>query len=429
MKETVAEADGISSSQPARTRNIQALVSFFESGIKSPDAPRKLGIELEHIVVHDDMSPVSYSAPDGIAKLLSELSADYPNVTTDAEGDILGVSRPSEAVTIEPAAQVELSAGPFTDLASAEKTFAGFEKHVRALLQPRHERLLNIGYHPSAPARSLELIPKKRYKFMNRYLSAKDTCGPCMMRGSASTQVSIDYINVEDCLRKLRIAYALVPILALVSDNSPVFEGKKRDRKLVRTYVWEHVDTDRCGLIPGVFDRDFSLERYAEHVLDTPAILVPDDHEQWRYSEQTFGEIYAEHEMTERDVEHAVSMLFPDVRLKTYVEIRPADCMPIPYVIAYTALIKGLFYRKESLEKLDDLFESVDEATFNEAKTQLMAHGYEATVYGSPVAQLCDKVFAIAQEGLDDEDRGRLAPLAELVARRITLADLAENKE
>lgn len=415
--------------QPARESNINAIVSYFESGIKPFGGPGELGIELEQIIVHDDLSPVSYSGEHGVAWALGQLEADYPRTTTDEHGDLLGVARQSEAVTIEPAAQIELSAGPFADLACARETFEGFVQRLASILEPVGEKALPVGYHPTATARSLELIPKRRYQFMNLYLGERDTYGPCMMRGSASTQVSIDYTSTADCLRKLRLAFALVPMLSLMCDNTPMFEGKPREHQLVRTDIWQHVDNDRCGLVPDVLDPSFDLRRYAEYILDTVAILIPCQQQQWCYSDRTFGDLYATRTMTRAEVEHAVSMFFTDVRLKTYIEIRPADAMPIPYVIAYAALVKGLFYAAESLDALDELFADVRRADYLAAQSDLMARGYEAEVYGKPVAELCDRVVEIARRGLADDERSFLEPLADLVARRVTLADLAERGE
>ena len=419
----------VTSAQPARESNINAIVSYFESGIKPFGSPGELGIELEQIIVRDDLSPVSYSGEHGVAWVLRQLEADYPRTTTDERGDLLGVARQSEAVTIEPAAQIELSAGPFADLTTAHDAFDGFARRLAAILEPVGERALPVGYHPTATARSLELIPKRRYQFMNLYLSERDIYGPCMMRGSASTQVSIDYMSTADCLRKLRLAFALVPVLSLICDNAPVFEGEPRKHQLVRTAMWQHMDNDRCGLVPDVLDPAFDLRRYAEYILDTVAILIPCHKEQWCYSDRTFGDIYATRTMTRAEVEHALSMFFTDVRLKTYIEIRPADAMPISYVIAYASLIKGLFYAPESLDALDELFADVRHADYLTAQSELMALGYEADVYGRPVAELCDRIMELGKQGLSTDDQVFLEPLANLVAQRTTLADLAERGE
>ncbi len=407
--------------QPARAENIAAIVSYFESGIK--DTCCELGIELEHTIVTDDLQPVSYNGEHGVQWILSELAAAYPEETRDAEGDLLGVSRPRESVTLEPAAQLELSAGPFSSLADAEETFKGFEQALATILGPVGEKALTIGYHPTAKARELKLIPKRRYQLMNMYLGEVDTYGVNMMRGSASTQVSIDYHSAEDCLRKLRLSSALVPVFSLICDNAPVFEGTPRPHPLVRTDIWNHTDKARCGIVPDLMDPDFTFADYAAYILDTPAIVVPCSREQWCYATRTFGEVYSHSPMTRDDVIHAVSMFFTDVRLKTYVEIRPADAMPIPYVIAYAALIKGLFYPEKSLDALDEMLGGVRNDDIADAKTALMEAGYNAQVYGRPVAEIADALMQLAHEGLEEDERHYLEPLASLVAKRTTLAD------
>ena len=414
------------STQSARLDNINAIVDFFTSGIKS--SASCLGIELEHTLVRQNGSPVSYSEKHGAAWLLGQLKDDaYPQASYDADGDILGVAAQGQAVTIEPAAQVELSAGPFTDLADARACFDSFEDKLSRLLEPEGIKVLTVGYHPTARAKDLELIPKRRYKLMNAYLGSISPFGVRMMRGSASTQISIDYTSTQDCLRKLRLAFSLTPLLSLICDNSPVFEGKPRAHELVRTEIWKYCDPDRCGVIPGIMNPSFSLEDYASYILDTPAILVNNADGSAQGDARSFGEIYADKPMTRAEVEHACSMFFTDVRLKTYIEIRPADAMPVPYVIAYAALIKGLFYSEASLEKLEELLGGVTEEDIAQAKETLMGRGYDATIYDRPVADLADKIIEISTQALDDDDARALAPLADLVAARTTLARLAEE--
>lgn len=423
-----ASSPASGAAQPARERNIQALVEFIESGIKPLGGPEAVGIELEHTVVRDDGSPAGYADDHGIAWLLERLRAEYPQATFDEEGDILGVAREGAAVTIEPAAQVELSAGPFTRLADAQRAFEGFEELLARELSPHGMKALTLGYHPTARVDELTLIPKRRYRFMDLYFKERGPYGRRMMRGSASTQVSIDYHSVEDCLRKLRLAGIAGPLLALICDNSPIFEGSPRPHKLVRTKIWKECDPDRCGIVPGSLDPGFTLEHYAAYLLDAPAILVPCKKEGCCYTERTFGQIYAETPMTRAQVEHMTSMFFTDVRVKTYVEIRPADALPVPYAISYAALVKGLLANDNGLDALDGLFEGIGEADVVAAKDDLMARGYAAEAYGRPVAALCDRLVEIAAEGLAEDERAFLAPLAELVARRETLADIAESR-
>lgn len=413
----------IKATQPAREENIEALVAFFKSGAKG--ACGELGIELEHIIIDEKTcDPVSYGEEHGVKWLLTELSCDYPQLSSDADGDLLGVSREGEAITLEPAAQIELSAGPFKSLADAQEVFEAFEDDLARRLSSVGKKAVLLGYHPTAKAKELALIPKRRYKFMDLYLGNLSDWGPRMMRGTASTQISIDYASETDCLRKLRIAFALVPIISLICDNTPIFEKERRPHPLMRTEVWKHCDPDRCELVPGVMDEGFSLRDYAEYILDAPAILTPCKQREWCYSEKTFGELYAKTPMKESDVIHAISMFFNDVRLKTYIEIRPADAMPLPYVLSYAALIKGLFSCEMIVDEVAALFADVSAQDIDQAKEALMREGYDAHVYGRPVAEWADQLMDIARRGLADDEQGYLEPLQGLVAQRKTLADL-----
>ena len=408
--------------QPARQANVAAIASYLASGCK--ERCKSIGIELEHILVDGTGDPISYSQPHGVREILQKLAERYPETTLHGE-DLLGVARPGMAVTIEPAAQLELSAGPFATLEEAKRAFIEFETDVADALEPIDGRALAIGYDPVNIAVNKELIPKDRYAFMNEYLSAISPYGPRMMRGSAATQISIDFASEADCVRKMRVASVLAPLFSLMCDNSPFFEGTRRPHPLMRTEIWKHCDPDRCNTVPGLFNASFGFEAYAEYILDTPAIVVMDEEGEAHYDTRTFGEIYAHTPMTRGNVEHALSMVFPDVRMKTYVEIRPADAMPVSYTLAYAALIKGLFYSEANLAALEHSCADILEGDIWDAKEALMAHGYNAMVYGRPAAEICEDLMALARRGLPGAEWHYLLPLAKLVEQRTTLADLA----
>ena len=410
------------SEQPAREANVNAIVSYFESGIKQQ--PGSIGIELEQFITRKDLSPVTYSDNPGVEEVLSALGADYPEEVRDAEGDLLGLSRPGENITLEPSAQLELSAGPFSSLCKAQETFEGFEALLSEVLSKYGFIAVAQGYRPKAKANDLPRIPKQRYDFMDRYFKKIGTYGAEMMRCSAATQVSIDYFSVSDCLEKLKIAFALTPILALITDNSPSFQGAKRPHPLMRTEIWRYCDPDRCGLVTGVLDNTFTLSDYAAYILDTPAILVPDG-DGWLYTEQTFGTIYADSPMSKSDVEHALSMFFNDARLKTYIEIRPADSMPIPYVLSYAALINGLFYHEPNLRYLSSQFEGLTPRDVDDAKTALMEAGYNTRIYGQTPGAIADLLLELASQGLSEGEQDFLTPLHDLITHRTTLAEIA----
>ena len=423
--DTFSAHDEAPGSHSMRARNKAALAAYFAEGAVAE--PRQIGIELEHFLVDGTGEPLTYSQPHGVRDILTGLSERYSDVTMHG-GDILGVAKPSANVTIEPAAQIELSAGPFASLDTARRVFDEFEADVARELAPVCGKVMAVGYDPALRAADKELIPKARYDYMNQYLSAISPWGPRMMRGSASTQVSIDYRDEADCVKKMRVAAAFAPLFALICDNAAVFEGGPRPHALMRTEVWKHCDPDRCNTPPGLFEESFGFERYADYILDTPAIVRMDEEGEAHYDPRTFAQIHAERAMTRAEIEHALSMVFPDVRLKSYVEIRPADSMPVPYVIAYAALIKGLFYCDANLDTLHDFCARMHERDVWDAKEALMARGYRAQVYGSRADEVVDGLFEMARRGLSavaPHEKDLLEPLASLAARRTTLAELS----
>ena len=404
--------------------NRDKLVAFFEKGDKYT---RSLGFELEHVLLHRGThAPVTYSEPGGVLDVLRRLATDYDEVVGDGD-EILGLMRPGEAITIEPAAQLEISAGPFASVVDIERSYLDFRRRLDPILEEYGLETPMLGYNPSAKAADLELIPKFRYECMTKFLGEQAYEGICMMRGTASLQVSIDFRHEADAIRKLRIAQILAPILALMCDNSPKFEGEERSCQLVRTAVWAGMNQDRVGTIPGSLSPGFSFADYADYILSREAILVPDADapEGWRFvGNQTFDEVYAHREMTNAEIEHALSMVWPDARLKNFVEIRPADAMPIEYCLAYAVLIRSVFYNDCNLDVLDSLLADVDEEQVRDAKCELMRSGYGAQVYGRPVEFWADLLMVLASGTLEPDEFIYLEPLASMVKYRFTLADI-----
>ncbi len=407
--------------------NVETIVNFFESGIKPEGTHGRLGVELEHIITDEAEGPVGYSDEYGSKWLLEQFASDATQQTYGEGGALIGVASPQATLTLEPAAQFEISAGPYEYIGDIRLDFEQIQRHATRLLSEHGHRLVTIGYHPTARVDDLELIPKGRYRHMDAHFQKIGRYGRCMMRGSAATQISIDYYSEQDCMRKMRLASGLAPLFALMCDNSPVFEAEPRPHQLVRTKIWRECDPARCGLVPGIMSPDFSFAKYAEYLLRTPAIFEIDDQGTSHATDKTFAELFESETMTTADAEHVVSLFFNDVRLKTYIEIRPADSMPTPYVCAYAALIKGLFYDADNLDKLDELLDGVDADAVEAAKTELMAHGYDATVYGKPAHELVDALLDMARTSLKAVEKNYLSPLAQLARIRKTLATLSKR--
>ena len=404
--------------------NRDNLVAYFEKGDKYT---RSLGFELEHIILHKGTgSPAAYSKPGGVRDVLVKLAEKYERTLLDGD-DIVGCESPREVITIEPAGQIEVSIGPCESVFEIERIYLGFRDKLDPILDEFELETPLLGYNPSARACDLELIPKYRYQCMTEFLGAQAYKGICMMRGTASLQISIDFRNEADALRKLRIAEALSPVLSLICDNSPVFEAEERTCNLVRTAVWAGMNQDRVGTVPGSLSPDFTFADYADYILSREAILVPDVESEsgWRYvANRTFDNIYADREMTKKEIEHALSMVWPDARLKNFVEIRPADAMPLEYSLAYVVLIRSLFYNDQNLDALESLLVNVDETDVKQAKDALMDKGYCAEVYGRPAEFWTDSLIDLATSCLSKDELSYLEPLASLIRGRTTLAEI-----
>jgi len=414
----------MASETPFHTINRDKIVAYFTKGDKFT---RSLGFELEHVVLHDETGhAASYSEPGGIRDVLTRLSEKYDRAIFDGDS-IIGCESPRELITIEPAGQLEVSLGPCKSVSDIERLYAGFREKLDPILREFGLKTPMLGYAPLDKARDLELIPKFRYECMSTFLGAQADEAICMMRGTCALQISIDFRTEADAMRKLRIAEIIAPILALICDNSPMFEGKERTCRLVRTAVWVGMNQDRVGTVPGSLDPSFSFADYADYILSREAILVPDsdDESGWRYvADQTFDEIYADREMTDTELEHALSMVWPDARLKKFVEIRPADAMPIEYALAYAALISAVFYSDRNLDVLEPMLENVQKEDVVRAKTTLMEQGYDAMVYGRSAAFWADTLIELASGELGKDEGAYLEPLASLVSHRATLADI-----
>lgn len=403
------------------SQNAEIIVDIVKSGIK--DKSEKLGVELEYTLTYENNSQVKYEDEFGQKWLMNALRDEYEDDILDEEDHLIGVAGKRDTLTLEPAGQFELSAGPFVDVADAYACFEHLINRINELVNPHGIVLNALGYHPKCMAEDLKIIPKVRYQLMNEYFMKFSPLGIRMMRATGSTQVSIDYHSVDDCLNKLRLAFCCSPIFALLCDNTAIFEGRPRTHRLMRTEVWEDCDKSRCGIVPGVLSSDFTIEDYAEYVLNAPQMFETVQGKQV-VSGRKLKEIYADKTMTEAEAVAGMSQLFNDVRLKNFIEIRPADALPLPYAMAYVALIKGLFYGKDSLNKLQELFIDVDkDEQYESAKQELMKSGYDAEIFGNSAKYFADKLIEITKAGLIGEDVKYLSPFEKLVADRKTLAD------
>lgn len=401
--------------------NLDLLTAHFHEGCKL-NCIQKLGLEEEHFILHDSTGhSVTYYEPGGVEEILEELAERFPKVQK-SEGHLIGCANNDYAISLEPAAQLEISIAPRESISCIMEIYRSFRDMMEEVLAKRGLHLTAVGYQPKDCVDDLPLIPKMRYEYMDRYFQLVDTRGRNMMRGTASTQISVDYRSELDFVQKIRCAYLIMPAIRLLTDNAPVFEGRPSSERLIRARIWEHVDADRCGIIPGLFDDSFGFDAYARYIWNVPPIFLPTKDGPVYTGKKRVCDLFADTVMTKDDVEHVLSMVFPDVRLKHYVEIRGADAMPEKYIAAYLALIKGIFFHSSAVQAILDEFDQVLPADLTKADHALMREGYDAKIYGMPADTLIDRLFLLACHGLTDEECALLDPFRELVRTKKTLA-------
>jgi glutamate--cysteine ligase len=383
-------------------KHVDSLVEFFLSGAKKP-SDYALGLEIEHLVVDTKTSDAFlYYNPRtgrGIKQVLEKLEKYFTSATRNQQGDLLGLARKSIAITLEPGAQFETSIGPFQDVEEFRREYTQFLEEVQPILSSCGAELLTFGYQPKTLEREVTVIPKERYAVMDEYLATTGRYGHNMMRCSASTQVSIDYKDEEDAIKKLRVSSALMPIYAYYYSNSPYFEGERNNNKMLRTMLWDDLDPLRCSVIPHLYDDDFGFESYARTAVTTPLMVADltgtpeklgEERLVWAAFKETASQIYPDRALNEFEIMHILSTYFFDVRLKNYIELRSVDSLPLDRALDFTASVQCNFYCDEKLEELSTALKDVVEEDVVEAKQVLMRSGDkkpdEIQVYSKPLS-------------------------------------------
>lgn len=429
---TTAEADA---DAPLTTSQI---VQWFARAQRAEEAPL-VGTELECFAVRwpgeassSAPSPVDYE--HDIARLLDLLVREFSwNVGADRGdgGEVVHLERDSASITLEPGGQVELSGAP---LANAIETMAELQRH-QAELTWAGERLglkfFVAGHHPFATREEINWMPKGRYAIMRGYLPQRGRLALDMMSRTCTVQVNLDYSSQTQCGQRLRLATAISPILTAIFANSPYREGRDTGLASARSNVWSDVDPDRCGLLdlalqPG----DFEYARYVDWAINVPMFFVKRGGE-YHAHHARFSQFMRDgfvapdgtrHRATLSDWVLHASTLFPEVRLKPFIELRGCDGNPIEISAALPALARGLFYDADSCSRALELAPS-DIVSARELWTEARRHGLSHPVVG----ELADKLVQLADEGLsrlhtdsksEQAERRLLDPIRDLTRRR-----------
>jgi len=404
--------------------DISDLTYYFNSGIKNSQS---IGVEFEKLPINNKtFKATEFFFHNGMFDFLTNLKETQKLIPHYEENILLGLFSNNGSISLEPGSQLEYSLKPEKNISAIEKNLDIYNQTTNKLAEQMGISFLALGLHPLSTFDKIKIIPKQRYKFMTQYLKDQASHPFVMMRESAGIQASIDYSSEEDAISKLSTALKLSPFLSAFFCNSPIREGKLSGYKSFRSHAWLNTDNKRCGLISKELfqkDTDFNFESYSKILCDIPMIFHKDNY----VGNMTFKELLTQKQATKSDWETHLSLFFPDVRLKSYIEIRNHDCQRKEYALAIPALYKGIFYSTNGIQNINELLKEFSYYDYEFAKYNAPKFGMDFEIKDKKISNIIREIFLIAQDGLKEFNQNEekyLEASLELLAEEKTPADI-----
>jgi glutamate--cysteine ligase len=425
------------------------LIEAIAAGSKPPSAWR-IGTEHEKILFHTDThAPVPYDGPRGIRAIFAALIERYGWAPIREGETIIALKRRgplgSASVSLEPGGQFELSGAPLETLHQVYDETAGHLDEMRAIGRDLGVGMLGLGFTPKHRRTEMPTMPKRRYAVMTRYMPQVGRLGLDMMYRTCTIQVNLDWADEADMVRKLRVSLALQPVAQALFAASPLMDGRPNGFQTLRGEIWRDTDPNRTGNLPFAFEPGMSFERYVDYALDVPMYFVFRDGQYIDVAGASFrdfmsGRLAATHPdprvsslvATMDDWADHLTTLFPDVRVKTYLEMRGADGGPLDKIVALPAFWVGLLYDRTALDAAWDLVSSWTPDERDALRRGVPRLALTLPFRSGRVRDVAREALAIAQAGLmrraRQDDQGReesrhLAVLADIVASGRTASD------
>jgi glutamate--cysteine ligase len=409
------------------------LIAVFAGGEK-PRAEWRIGTEHEKFPFRlaDHRAP-SYEEPGGIGDLLAAFGQfGWEPVTED--GHVIALRGADGAISLEPAGQFELSGAP---VATLHDTAAEIDRHLdqcRIAGDALGLGFLGLGFDPERRRDELPVMPKGRYAIMRRHMPRVGALGLDMMLRTCTVQTNLDYASEADMVKKFRVSLALQPLATALFANSPFAEGRPNGYLSYRSHIWTDTDPHRTGMLPFVFEDGFGYERYADYALDVPMYFVVRDGRYIDAAGLSFRDFLARRlsvlpgaAATLGDWKDHLSTAFPEVRLKSFLEMRGADAGPREHLVALAALWVGLLYDDVALDAAWDMAKGWSIADHDRLRAEVPRLALAtAAPGGGTIAPLAVEMLRIAESGLRRRGEGEeqyLAPLWEIARSGVTLAE------
>jgi glutamate--cysteine ligase len=416
------------------------LIDYLESGCK-PASNWRVGTEHEKFLFRaSGHGPVVYDGNDGVRALLEGLKRFGWNGVYEGE-TLIGLTQGLANISLEPGGQFELSGAPLDSMHDTARETASHLAQVKEIGGSLGIGTLGLGFQPSLTRDQVPWMPKGRYAIMRAYMPKKGNEGHDMMLRTCTIQANLDFESEACMVKKFRVSLALQPIATALFAASPFKEGKPSGFKSRRAQVWTDTDPDRTGDLPFVFEDGFGFERYIDYALDVPMYFVLRDGKYIDVSGQSFRD-FLEGKLpglpgelpTMSDWADHMTTIFPEVRLKKYLEMRGADGGPEAHINALPAFWTGLLYDKDALSAAWDLVKGWTQEDRAGLKAAVPRDALAATVAGRSARDVARDVLALSRAGLkrrarlneQGADEGIfLNPLDRIAETGQTLADRA----
>ena len=388
------------------------LVEYLEAGCK-PARDWRIGTEHEKFAYDlKTLRPLTYDGEPGVRQMLDALTR-FGWTPVLEKGNVIALSKPDRSsISLEPAGQLELSGAPVETIHQTCGEVTEHLKQVKTVAGELGIGFLGLGYNPKWTREDMPWMPKGRYAIMREYMPTRGGLGLEMMQSTCTVQVNLDF-NSEAVMRQMfRVALALQPIATALWANSPFRHGKPNGFLSYRSHIWTDVDPDRCGTLPFVFEDGFGFEQYVDYILDVPMYFIYRNGTYINAAGQSFRDFMAGKlpalpgELpTMKDWEDHMTTAFPEVRLKTFLEMRGADGGPWARLCALSAFWVGLLYDTQARDAAWDLVKD-----WTEDEREAMRRDVPKTALKTPfrdkqIKEIACEVLCIARQGLKNRAR------------------------
>ena len=387
--------------------NKSQMIDYIAKGCK-PQSAWRIGTEHEKIGFSlANLKPLSYEGATSILAMLEGLRDQFDWQEVREDGYLIALKRAGASISLEPGGQFELSGAP---LASVHETCGEVNLHLRevkTIADKIGAGFLSLGFRPDTKLEDVPIMPKARYQIMRDYMPKVGMMGREMMFRTCTVQTNLDFSSEHDMVKKMRVSLALQPVATALFANSPFLEGSLNGYKSYRSLAWLHTDNDRTGMLDFAFEEGFGFEHYVDYALDVPMYFVKRADEYKDASGLDFKDflqgklaILPSELPSLSDFEDHLSTIFPEVRLKQFLEMRGADTGPWSLLCALPALWVGLLYTQDALDSAWDLVKAWTAEERWQLRKDVPKQGLEAQIRGRSVRDLAGEVLGIARGGL-----------------------------